>query len=62
MSILSQFIAKKKLHFLLGFDPAPSPFDIVKKMHDWYGGASPTNDDATKVRSVEDICPRKTFI
>ena len=22
---------QKKLHFLLGFDPAPSPFDIVKK-------------------------------
>ena len=31
-------------------------------MQDWYGGATPTNDDATKVRSVEDICPRKTFV
>ena len=47
------------LHFLHWFDPAPSPFDIVQ---DWYGGASPKNDDATKVRSVEDISPRKTFV
>ena len=31
-------------------------------MQDWYDGASPKNDDATKVRSVEDISPRKTFV
>ena len=31
-------------------------------MQDWYGRASPKNDDATKVRSVEDISPRKTFV
>ena len=48
--------------FLHWFDPAPSPFDIVKKMQDWYDGASPKNDDATKVRSVEDISPCKTFV
>ena len=34
----------------------------VKKVQDWYDGPSPTNDNATKVRSVEDISPRKTFV
>ena len=27
---------KKTAFFLHGFDPAPSPFDIVKKMQDWH--------------------------
>ena len=62
MPILCQFYAKKTCIFLHGFDPAPSPFDIVKKMQDWYGGTSPTNDNATKVRSVEDLCPRKKLV
>ena len=31
-------------------------------MQDWYDGASPKNDGATKVRSVVDISPRKTFV
>ena len=31
MPILCQFYAKKNCIFLHGFDPAPSPFDIVKK-------------------------------
>ena len=53
---------KKPAFFLHGFDPAPSPFEIVKKMQDWYGGTSPTNDNATKVRSVEDLCPRKKLV
>ena len=52
---------KKPAFFLHGLDPAPSPFDIVKKMQDWYGGTSPTNDNATKVRSVEDLCPVKNL-
>ena len=53
---------KKPAFFLHGLDPAPSPFDIVKKMQDWYSGTSPTNDNATKVRSVEDLCPRKKLV
>ena len=56
------FMPKKPAFFLHGLDPAPSPFDIVKKMQDWYGGTSLTNDNATKVRSVEDLYPRKKLV